>query len=138
VVRAGAIATIVTAALVLGGSTQAASQPSERACLIVWNSPANHANRVRLLAERPIVALTLRAGVAYTDTWTKGSPPTSTGGPACLMSIAKRGEVLTVTGLWKGTGVPHWAFGPTYRTADRLLANVRLLPDGRVTKIYRR
>ena len=47
------------------------TQPTERACLIAWNSPANHANHVKLLAEKPIVGLMLRAGVSYTVTWTK-------------------------------------------------------------------
>jgi hypothetical protein len=72
--------------------------------------------------------------VVYTDTWTKGSS-TTTSGPACLLTVAKRGEVRLVTGTWKGAGVDRWSFGRTYRTTSRFIANVRLLADGRVTKI---
>jgi hypothetical protein len=117
------------------------TQPSERACLIAWNSPANHANHVRLLGEAPVLGLMLRAGVSYTVTWTK---PTSkqTAGPACLMTIIKRAKVRLVTGPWTRNGVAHWTFGGAiavrrnYPPADA--PNVRLLADGRVTKIYRR
>jgi hypothetical protein len=117
------------------------TQPSERACLIAWNSPANHANHVKLLSEKPIVGLTLRTGVSYTVTWTKTTSK-QTGGPACLMTIIKRGGLRIVTGTWTANGVARWTFGRTI--AERRnhppteTANVRLLADGRVTKIYRR
>ena len=131
-----------TLALVFTATTLASQpkQPSDRACLIAWNSPTNHASRVKLLAERPILALMLNAGVSYVDTWTKTST-TRTGGPACVMTIVKRGELRLVTGLWKTNGVEHWTFGrafaATKNSPPRGAANVRLLPDGRVTKIYR-
>lgn len=131
---------VTVAALVVAGAAEAAVRgPSERACLIAWNSPVNRANHLRLLAEQPIASLSLRAGVAGTDTWTKGSPPTSTSGPACLMTIAKRGRMRIVIGMWRGRGVERWTFGRASPTNNHVLpANVRLLPDGRVTKIYRR
>lgn len=117
------------------------SQPSERACLIAWNSPANHANHVKLLSEKPIVGLTLRTGVSYTVTWTKTTSK-QTGGPACLMTIIKRGGLRIVTGTWTANGVARWTFGHTIAEHRNYppteTANVRLLADGRVTKIYRR
>ena len=130
-------------ALLLAATAFAATpkQPSERACLIAWNSPANHAGHVRLLAERPILGLMLDAGVSYTDTWTKTST-TRTGGPACLMTIMTRGELRLVTGMWMTDGVDRWTFGraiaATKNYPPRGSANVRALSDGRVTKIYRR
>jgi hypothetical protein len=117
------------------------TQPTERACLIAWNSPANHANQVKLLTETPVVGLMLRAGVSYTVSWTKTTSK-QTGGPACLLTIIKRGRLRLVTGPWTKTGVTQWTFGRAtrvrmnYPPADA--ANVRLLADGRVTKIYRR
>ena len=130
-----------TLALLLASTTLAASQPSERACLIAWNSPANHANRVKLLALRPIVGLALHAGVAGTDTLTKTSS-TQTSGPACLLTVIKRGELRIVTGMWRGTGVERWTFAraiPTTKSYPSAgFANVRVRTDGRVTKIYRR
>jgi hypothetical protein len=115
------------------------TQPSDRACLIAWNSPANHANRVKLLAARPMLGLMLQPAVVYTVTWTKTSSK-QTGGPACVLTIMKRNEIRNVTGRWKSAGVTQWTFGRPIRTnkINLLAANVRLLPDGRVTKIYRR
>ena len=131
----------LTMALAFASTTTAASPPSERACLIAWNAPANHVNRVKLLSERPIRGLELRAGVAGTDTWTK-TASTQTSGPACVMTIMKRGLLQIVTGMWKGTGVGRWTFTRAMPVAKDYppagFANVRLLADGRVTKIYRR
>ncbi|MGN6796736.1 MAG: hypothetical protein ACTHKS_01160 [Gaiellaceae bacterium] len=115
-------------------------QPSDRACLIAWNSPANRAGHVKLLEQRPIRGLMLRAGVSYVDTWTKTSS-TRVSGPACILTIVKRGELRLVTGAWKSGGVDHWMFAPTFAATKNYpppaAANVRLLSDGRVTKIYR-
>lgn len=115
-------------------------QPSERACLIAWNARANHASHLKLLAERPIVGIMLGAGVIGMDTWSS-SMSTQTSGPACVMTIMKRGELRTVTGMWKTAGVGSWSFGraiPVSKNYPPLgAANVRLLSDGRVTKIYR-
>src|SRR6478672_3808081 len=113
-------------------------QPSDRACLIAWNSPANHANHVKLLAARPMLGLMLRPAVVYTVTWTKTTSK-QTGGPACVLTIMKRGSVRTVTGRWKNAAVSQWTFSRPIPTdkVNLLTANVRLLADGRVTKIYR-
>jgi len=133
----------VIVALASASTTAAAppTQPSERACLIAWNASTNHANQLKLLAQRPIVGLMLGSGVAGSDTWTKTSS-TTTSGPACLMTIIKRGAFRIVTGRWKGTGVDRWTFAraiPATKNDPPLgAANVRLLADGRVTKIYRR
>jgi hypothetical protein len=96
---------------------------------------------VKLLAEKPIRELSLRSAVVYTVTWTK-TTSRQTGGSACVMTVVKPGKLQSVTGIWKGTGVDHWTFGPTTRAVMNAppvdTANVRLLADGRVTKIYRR
>lgn len=129
---------LVSLTVALAGTASAATRPSERACLIAWNSPANHANRARLLALRPITRLELRAGVSGTVTWKKGSPPTETSSQACFMTVAKRGQIELVTGIWKSSTVSRWVFGRPLPTSRGIVANVRLLADGRVTKIYRR
>jgi hypothetical protein len=135
---------VVSALALLPAATAIAAtpkQPSERACLIAWNSPANQVSRVKLLAERPILGLMLNAGVSYVDTWTNTSS-TRTGGPACLMTIMKRGELQLITGMWRTNGVDRWTFrraiAATRNYPPLDSANVRLLSDGRVTKIYRR
>ena len=134
------VALILTSlALAFAGTTLAAprARPSDRACLLAWNSPANDANRVRLLAERPISGVRLLPGVVGTDTWAKGSAPKQTTAPACVLTVAKPGEIRNVTGIWKTAGVSRWSFGLPIPTSKPFLSNVRLLSDGRVTKIYR-
>ena len=130
-----------TLVLAFASAATAATQPSERACLIAWNAPANHANRLKLLAERPIRWLELRAGVAFTDTWTK-TGSTETSSPVCVMTVMKLGGLRIVTGRWKGTGVDRWTFARAIPATRNYpppgSANGRLLADGRVTKIYRR
>jgi hypothetical protein len=105
---------------------------------VAWNAPGNHASRLRLLAQRPIAGLLLVPGQASTDSWTKGSPPTQTTTLACLLTVAKPGEIRVVTGTWRPAGVARWSFGRPIPTSKPFFANVRLLPDGRVAKIYRR
>jgi hypothetical protein len=131
--------TFAVLALALAGTTLAASQaqPSDRACVIAWNSPANHANHLRLLAKRPISGLRLLPGTVGTNTWTKGTTPTQTTAVACLLTLAKPGEIRIVTGIWRTAGVSRWSFGHPIPTSKPFFANVRLLSDGRVTKIYR-
>jgi hypothetical protein len=134
--RLSVAVTLASLVLVVAGTTLAASraQPSDRACLLAWNSPANHANRVRLLAERPISGLLLVPGVYGTE---QGSPPKQTTAPVCILRAAKPGEIRTVTGIWKTAGVSSWSFGQPIPTSKPFFSNVRLLSDGRVTKIYR-
>ena len=131
---------VLASALAFAGGTLAASNtlPSDRSCLVAWNSTGNEANRLRLLAQRPISGLRLLPGAVGTDTWSKGSPPTQTSAPACLLSLAKPGKLQVVTGLWRGAGVRRWSFGRSIATSKPFVANVRLLSDGRVTKLYRR
>jgi hypothetical protein len=56
---------------------------------------------------------------------------------ACLLTLAKPGEIRIVTGIWRARGVTRWSFGRQMPESKPFFANVRLLPDGRVTKIYR-
>jgi hypothetical protein len=130
--------TLMSLALTFGGTALATSQarPSDRTCLLAWNAPANHANRLRLLAERPIAGLQLLPGTVGTDTWRKGSRPTQTTTPACLLTVAEHAEIRIVTGTWKTAGVSRWSFGRPIPMSKPIFANVRLLSDGRVTKIY--
>ena len=122
-------------ALLCATATVAAqSRPLERACLISWNAPANRANHVRLLAERPVTGLLLGAGIVSTDTWSKGSKK-QTSSQACLLTIMKRGQIRTVTGVWQAGGVTKWTFGRAIPTNEPPHGNVRLLADGRVTKV---
>jgi hypothetical protein len=131
-------ASSASVALVFVATTLAASpRPSDRGCLVAWNAPANHANRLRVLADRPIAGLSLLPGIAGTDTWSKGSAPKETTKPACLLTVAKPRAIRVVTGIWSTSTVSRWSFGRPIPPSKPFVANVRLLSDGRVTKIYR-
>jgi hypothetical protein len=54
------------------------------------------------------------------------------------LTLAKPGAIRTVIGIWRTVGVGRWSFGRQIPTTRPFFANVRLLSDGRVTKIYRR
>jgi hypothetical protein len=43
-----------------------------------------------------------------------------------------------VIGVWRDGRVMRWSWGSVTPPTPYLSANVKLLPDGRVTKIYRR
>jgi hypothetical protein len=135
---------LLLAGLVIGfvfaATTAAApSRPSERSCLIAWNAPGNHANRARIAADGPWLRSSLRPGVAGTFAFRRGSSPTQTTAEACLLTLVKPGRLQPVTGIWRGrVGVHRWSFGQTIRTDSFLGRNVKVLPDGRVTKIYLR
>ena len=99
------------AVFVAGAATAAGlSQPSDRGCL-------------------------LRGGNSFTDTWTKGVPK-QTSTEACLLTVAKTGKIQFVTGVWRVGHVSRWSWGHPIPTTRPFFANVRLLSDGRVTKIY--
>jgi hypothetical protein len=117
--------------------------PSDRGCLLAWNSPANSANHVRLVGAAARSRVSLRAGTTGTDTWTRGSGSTQNAAPACLLivspvMVATPHEIRIVTGLWRAGHVYRWSFGPPIRTTRPLGTNATLLADGRVAKIYRR
>jgi hypothetical protein len=115
------------------------THPSDRSCLIAWNAPANHANRARLLAAGPTSGLSLRGGRSYTYTWTKTTSRQSSS-EACLLMLHRAGMVQLVTGRWHDGRVERWAWGRVGAATTALTgaANVRLLPDGRLTKVYSR
>jgi hypothetical protein len=135
-----ATATAISCAAALATTTPAKSpgRPSDRACLVAWNSPANDGNHVRLLAQSPIKGLQLLPGTVGVDKVSNGLPSTQTSSLACLLTFAKRGEIRIITGIWGTAGVSRWSFGRPILTTRPLFSNVRLLSDGRVTKIYRR
>gem|GEM_PF-2667176 len=128
------------ALLALGAqSASAARGPSERRCLLAWNARDNAANRQRIDAAGPWPRASLFPGVSGTLTWRRGSQPVSTSGPACLLTLVRHTRVQPVTGLWRHGRVSRWSFGgrlTTSRAPGR--TNVRVLPDGRVTKVYLR
>lgn len=138
--QAPAVAILTSLALVVAAAAFATpgARPSDRACLLAWNAPGNHASRVRLLAQRPLSGLQLLPGTVGTDTWSKGSTPKETSSPACLLTLAKPGQIRIVIGTWRAAAVTRWSFGRPIATRKPFFANVRLLSDGRVTKIYRR
>ena len=127
--------------LALGATALATAhaRPSDRSCLLAWNAAANNANHLRLLAQRPIAALQLLPAEVGTDTWQKGSTPTQTSSMACVLTLAKTGAIRQIVGIWNAGSVLGWAFGRSIPTTTTpVVANVRLLTDGRVTKVYRR
>jgi len=96
-------------------------------------------DRQRIVAAGPWPRASLFPGVSGTLTWHRGSQPVSTSGPACLLTLVRHTRVQPVTGLWRHGRVSRWSFGgrlTTSRAPGR--TNVRVLPDGRVTKVYLR
>lgn len=132
------IAALVVAGTLTSGALATAARPSERACLLAWNAPSNGANHSRLARSWPWAKSTLRPGIAGTVVFKRGSPPKQTTTEACLLTLAKGHRVLPVTGIWRGGDVASWVFGHPKPANSTLGANVKVLPDGRVTKIYRR
>jgi hypothetical protein len=126
-------------ALTLSGAASAAARPSERACLLAWNAPANAVNRPRLVRNGPWVSASLRPTTAGTVTWKLDSNPTQTTAQACVLTLAKSGRLQIITGMWREGDVTRWSFGRAI-PVDKAPAgsNVKVLPDGRVTKIYLR
>jgi hypothetical protein len=112
--------------------------PTDRGCLIAWNAPANAANRHRLAGTRLATGLSLRPGVVGRDTWTQGATPTHTSTPACLLTVGASGGARIVIGAWRDGRVASWSWSRGIATGGPVVANVRRLADGRVTKLYRR
>lgn len=136
--RGSAAVTVVSLMMGLQASALATSptRPSDRTCLIAWNARTNRTNRLKLLTLRPPSVLQLLPAVVGTDTWSKGSALTQTSEPACLLTFAKSGTIHEITGIWRAGGVDDWSFDHGFPVNDTVVPNVRLLPDGRVTKIY--
>ena len=130
----------ITAALVSAATATAdvaPQRPSERSCLVAWNAPQNQSNRLRLIAAPRVSNLSLRTGVTGTVTWSRGSAQKQTRATACLLTLARPGQIQLVSGVWHSGRVARWSFGRTIPSTTPLLgANVKLLPDGRITKIY--
>jgi hypothetical protein len=117
----------------------ATPRPSERACLVAWNARPNQANRSTVAAARPWRSASLRAGVIGHVTWKRGATPRQTSGEACLLTLWKTRTLRQVTGIWRNGRVIQWVFRPAIAsTITPPPSNIRVLPDGRVTKVYRR
>jgi hypothetical protein len=114
-------------ALTVTAFAWAQAQPSERACLTAWNAPANHANQLRLLAQRTLSGVQLLPGRVVTEVTS----------PACLLTLLKSGRIRVVAGRWHQGHVNRWSWGRSITNTHPFLANVRLLPSGHLAKIYR-
>ena len=132
------IAALVVAGTLTSGALSTTTRPSERACLLAWNAPSNGANHARLARGGPWAKSMLRPGVAGRVVFKRGSPPKQTMTEACLLTLVKGHRVQPVTGTWRGGGVTRWVVGHPQPANSSLGANVKVLRDGRVTKIYRR
>jgi hypothetical protein len=105
---------------------------------MAWNSPSNQANQAKLVATRPITGVFLDTGVTSSVTWSKGTPARRTSPQqTCLLTVVKGQNIQFVTGVWRAGRVGTWSFGRELPVGAHPPANVRLLADGRVTKIYR-
>lgn len=109
--------------------------PSERSCLIAWNQTSNAAGHRNLIAGGPWRVGSLRPAVTVTAD-RRGS--TATPKPACVLLVARQREFRVITGAWQAGSVRRWRFGELHRaaTAPRY-GNVRVLADGRVTRLSR-
>jgi hypothetical protein len=128
----------VVALSLLGTTASAAQRPSERTCLLAWNAPTNKASRLRVVTGGPWSGASLSPATISTFTWKGGSPPKKTKARACLLTLAKPERSQVVAGKWRDGGVARWSFGRVTAAGEVPGSNVKLLPDGRVTKIYLR
>lgn len=137
-VRPAVLLSVLALAVVISAPAAAATRPSERACLVAWNARSKGANRSVVAAGRPWVSASLRAGTTVTVRWTRGMPPSQTSAEACLLMLAKGGRVRMTTGIWRNGRVVRWRTQEHATDSAPRHSNVRVLPDGRVTKIYLR
>jgi hypothetical protein len=85
------------AALCLGVAfAHGAAMPSERACLLAWNEPANASNRAWVVANGPWANGSLRPGMAVTASFKRGSSPQSTSTVACILVLVQRQSIRMV------------------------------------------
>jgi hypothetical protein len=124
--------------LVAAGAASAAARPSERGCLLAWNAARNSGTRARVVQAAPSPRALLVPGIVGRDVIVNGMARPAQEAPACLLTLVRRGRIQVVSGSWRNGGVRSWTFGREISTSRPLPANVRLLRDGRVTKIYRR
>jgi hypothetical protein len=134
-----ALAGLVAALALSGTAALAAPPPSERACLLAWNGQGNAGNRTRVVASGPWSSASLHPGLTGNVTWKRGTPPAQTTAEPCLLTLVKAQRIQPVTGVWRQGRVVRWAFGRAI-AIDKLpgRSNIKVLPDGRVTKIYLR
>ncbi|RDI74494.1 hypothetical protein Gocc_1383 [Gaiella occulta] len=106
---------------------------------MAWNAPANAAFRSRVAASGPWSSATLHPGTISAVVWEQGSSARQTTAQACLMTLAGPARSRLVVGNWLRGRVARWSFAGAV-SADKAPggSNVKLLADGRVTKIYRR
>lgn len=132
--KVAGVATVV--ALAFPAVATAASAPSECSCLLAWNVASNSGNgdRVVRLGRWPSATLT-PASVGTVGL----NPPTNSNVRGCVLMLSRPGWQQQIVGRWVDHSVRTWIFWPAVRTSARLpRSNVRVLSDGRVTKIYDR
>ena len=113
------------------------SRPTETTCLIAWNSPFNGANHDRIAGSGTVVAIITPPRGSSARSMGRQCPSLAkTVAKACLRLLADSGRHQLVTGIWSDSSVTHWSFGRPTKTHDAPTApNVKVLADGRVTKI---
>jgi hypothetical protein len=140
--RRGVLLVVLCATIALIEASSAASaatpMPTERNCLLAWNARSNEASWHRLVSSGRWKGALLVDAVVGTDT----IPPSSTahvGRQACALLVRDGGRALQVIGRWNDGRVAKWTFSRVFRLQVHVVrSNVRILRDGRVTKLYRR
>jgi hypothetical protein len=81
----------------------------------------------------------LLPATVFTDVWRSGGKSRHSSSQACVLTLVRSGRLQQVTGRWSNGHVEAWTFSRVLRIgAPASRANVRLLADGRVTKVCRR
>jgi hypothetical protein len=121
-----------------GPGTTTTRMPSERNCLLAWNARSNEAGRHRLLSSGPWKAALLADAVVGTVT-IPPSPSARVRSHVCALLVRDGSRARQVVGRWRNGQVTEWTFSRVFQLTVRVVrSNVRILHDGRVTKIYRR
>jgi hypothetical protein len=118
-------------------ATTQPERPSERRCLVAWNSPANQAVRSRVLElrrwKRGLLVSSSLALVAFGQTVQPSNPLA----PVCSLVLVTDTRAQQLVGVWKNGRVTRWLLGASLPSSNSFTSNVRVLSDGRITKIYR-
>jgi len=117
-----------------GGSRES---PSERNCLVAWNSRSNVVNQGRIVTSGPWKRALLVPAAVGTVRFPSSTTSAETLG--CALILRKPSLAQQIIGYWRDGRVVKWTFSRLFETTSSPgFANVRILRDGRVTKIYRR
>lgn len=112
--------------------------PNDNGCIRAWNTTPDSGSRVWLSAHAG-ERLQILGGVRSRDTSDGKTVTHEPSMPVCVLTLITDRRMLTVTGRWRDGTVSRWTrqLYPAGMTGIVSL-NARVLPDGRITKIYRR